>query len=240
MSASHRSAGGTDLCCNPGDLARFRLDLRSPWMRRLRRAGLVVGRVSIVLALPFWLLVRGSLLAEEALGVNPWLALTCGAVAAQLCLATTGWWIWRRWTGRDRFRVIGTRIVLPIVVGFCLYVLVWVSSPNVKSDEVRSFYRSMHPVLRVALGTLIVVDAELVITDIAREPDDYRAMGLPVRSRSLHYPQEDGWVHAADLRTRNRGFVRNGLLRAYFWGMGFDTLRHGGPADHLHVSLPAD
>lgn len=214
--------------------------MRSPWGRRLLRGGRVVGRVLLVLALPFWLLVRGSLLAQEMLGVNAWLALAIGAIAAELCLATTGWWIWRRLTGRDRFRAIGTRIVLPIVVGFCLYVLLWVSSPNVKSPEVRSLYGSVHPVLRVALGTVIVFDTDLVITDIGREPEDYRALGLPLLSQSLHYPQPGGWVHAVDLRTRSRGAVRNALLRGYFWGMGFDTLRHGGVADHLHVSLPPE
>ncbi len=221
-------------------MAARRLDARTRMRRGLARSGLVVGRVLLVLGLPFWLLVRGSLLAQEALGQSPWLALTAGAVAAQLCLATTGWWIWRRLTGRDRFRVIGTRIVLPIVMGFCLYVLLWVSSPNVKSCEVQRFYTGVHPILRVALGTVIVFDTELVITDIAREPDDYRAMGLPERSRSLHYEQADGWVHAVDLRTRGRGVLRNTLLRAYFWGMGFETLRHGGAADHLHVSLARD
>jgi len=54
----------------------------------------------------------------------------------------------------------------------------------------------------------------------------------------LHYPQPDGYVHAIDLRTAGRGFVRNRLVQAYFWSMGFVTLRHVGTADHLHVELP--
>ena len=36
---------------------------------------------------------------------------------------------------------------------------------------------------------MIVFDTELVITDIARAPNDYRAMGLPARSHSMHYEQ---------------------------------------------------
>jgi len=32
--------------------------------------------------------------------------------------------------------------------------------------------------------------------------------------------------------------VRNRLVQAYFWSMGFATLRHVGTADHLHVELP--
>jgi hypothetical protein len=27
-------------------------------------------------------------------------------------------------------------------------------------------------------------------------------------------------------------------VQAYFWVMGFDTVRHVGTADHLHVELP--
>ena len=82
------------------------------------------------------------------------------------------------------------------------------------------------------------IDTNRPITDIAREPGDYPAMGLPVRARSLHYEQPDGWVHAVDLRTRGRGVIRNALTRLVFFSLGFDSLRHGGRADHLHVSLP--
>lgn len=39
---------------------------------------------------------------------------------------------------------------------------------------------------------------------------------------------------------RGRGFVRNALLRAYFWGIGLETLRYRERGDHLHVSLPSD
>ena len=199
------------------------------------------GRIGLVLGLPFWLLVRGSLLAHSTFAASAWLALVAGGVAAALCIATVAWWIWRRLTGRDRFRAIGIRIVLPLVIGFCVYLLLYVSPANVKTPEVRSFYTRIHPILRVGLGALIVFDPEIVITDIAREPEDYPAMGLPARLHSLHYEQEDGWVHAVDLRTRGRGVVRNGLVRLYFFVMGFDSLRHslqqGGNGDHIHVSI---
>jgi hypothetical protein len=216
-------------------------------LRGFKRVALWVAswlaRITLVLGLPFWLLVRGSLLAHSTFAASAWLALSVGAMAAALCVATVAWWIWRRLTGRDRFRAIGIRIVLPTVVGFCAYLLLYVSPPNVKTPEVRCFYTQIHPILRVGLGALIVFDPEIVITDIARDPDDYAAMGLPARQRSLHYEQEDGWVHAVDLRTQRRGRVRNGLVRLYFFVMGFDSLRHslrqGGNGDHLHVSLAA-
>ena len=67
---------------------------------------------------------------------------------------------------------------------------------------------------------------------------DYTRSNLPVRDRSLHFTQRDGYVHAVDLRTNGRSWLRNSFTRAYFTLMGFHTLRHVGTADHLHVSLP--
>ncbi len=40
-----------------------------------------------------------------------------------------------------------------------------------------------------------------------------------------------------DLRTNDRQEWRNQILELYFNLMGFNTLRHVGTADHLHVSL---
>ncbi len=76
------------------------------------------------------------------------------------------------------------------------------------------------------------------MTDLGRTPADYVAMGLPVLEQSFHYRQVDGYVHAMDLRTADRGAARNWLTQAYFRLLGFRTLRHVGTADHLHVSLP--
>ena len=39
------------------------------------------------------------------------------------------------------------------------------------------------------------------------------------------------------LRTIRQGELRNALVADYFRLMGFNTLRHVGTADHLHVSL---
>jgi hypothetical protein len=49
--------------------------------------------------------------------------------------------------------------------------------------------------------------------------------------------QEDGYVHAMDLRTEGRTELRNRGIQLGFWLLGFSTLRHVGTADHLHVSL---
>jgi hypothetical protein len=103
---------------------------------------------------------------------------------------------------------------------------------------VRGYYASLHPVLRLALSTAMLADRDLVITDLARRPEDYPAMGLAANDGSLHYVQRDGWAHAADLRTAGRSEIASRLLQLYFWSMGFATLRHVGTADHLHVELP--
>lgn len=76
-----------------------------------------------------------------------------------------------------------------------------------------------------------------MVTDADRQPEDYGKMGLPTKSHSLHYRQSSGYAHAVDLRTLRRGALRNALVAAYFRLMGFNTLRHMGSADHLHVSL---
>jgi hypothetical protein len=124
-----------------------------------------------------------------------------------------------------------------MVLGFCLFSLFYLSSVNAKSAEVQTVYRSMHPILRVAVSTVTLAESDLVITDIERIEEDYARMGLTVNQRSLHYVQESGYVHAVDIRTIGHGFVRNALLRGSLELMGFRTIRHVGTADHLHVEL---
>src|SRR5207244_8398504 len=55
-----------------------------------------------------------------------------------------------------RLALVGRRIALPFVVAYRIYALVYLSSANAKSDRVRAYYASLHPLLRVGLSTLIV------------------------------------------------------------------------------------
>jgi hypothetical protein len=215
----------------------LRSALRSPTGRALLHVASRVARVVGVAALPFWVLVRGSVYAHQAFSLNAWLALCVGALLAILALALPMGWLWHRLTGHHRIREIVSRVVLPLTLGFCLYSLVSVAASNTKTTEVRAFYTDLHPILRVSISTLVLIDGDLVITDIARSPADYSHMGLPIRSSSLHYAQADGWVHAVDLRTRGRSELRNALVRFYVFCMGLQSRRHEGTADHLHVSL---
>lgn len=213
--------------------------LRSPRTRRAAtRVAVFALSLVVVGLLPFYALVRGSVYLHEHEGFPAWLALTAGTLLTFVIVAGYTARLLRHATGGHRFRFAALWVALPVVTFYVVSALVYVSSMNVKSPEVRAYYRSVHPLLRVALATVILVDRRAVITDLGRTPADYARMRLPVNETTLHYRQKDGYVHAVDLRTHGRGFARNGLLRLYFWTMGFDTIRHVGTADHLHVSLP--
>ena len=91
--------------------------------------------------------------------------------------------------------------------------------------------------MRMSVSTILFLDKSLIITDAQRLPEDYKKMGLKTKSRSLHYEQSDGFVHAIDIRTNGRTDIRNFFIKSYFSLMGFNTLRHDGTGDHLHISL---
>ena len=191
----------------------------------------------LLLVLPFILLIRGSVWLYEARRVPVWLALSLAAAATLLLVAAYGAWLLRRLTGRARLGMLIKWVALPLVLGYMGHALLYVSRTHAKDDHVQAEYRATHPLLRLALSTLILTTDDLVITDLRRAPVDYIRMGLPLNRESLHYRQRDGWTHAVDLRTAGRSAVGNWLVERYFRVMGFRTLRHGGTGDHLHVEL---
>jgi len=202
----------------------------------LRRAALLVVWVVALIVFPFVVLVRVGVTAY-AEGHPTWLALGAAAIVAIGVVTCYAAWVSHKLSGRARLAAMSRTVALPLVVGYTLYALLYVSGAHAKSDEVRAEYLRLHPILRVAVSTLILADGELLITDMARVPPDYPRMGLPVYDGSRHYRQADGYAHALDLRTSGRGFLRNMLTRVYFELMGFDTVRHVGTADHLHVEM---
>jgi len=201
------------------------------WLLRILAAGLLV-------ALPFALLVRGALVASAAWRWHAWLAVAFGALLAALAVSVVAWWTLRRLSMRPSFRTVATRVGLPLVIVFCSFSLLYLSGSNAKSAEIREAYPRLHPILRLAVGTVRLVDTRIVVTDVERGPTSYAAMRLPRPTNSFHYRQKDGTVHAIDLRTEGRGALRNGLVQLYFELLGFETVRHVGTADHLHVRLP--
>ena len=225
---------GAEVSGGPGAADRRGGTRRRRWVRRVVRWGVT----SVLLAvLPFILLVRGGVFAYQQWGLGAWSSLAVSAAATALLLAFYGWVVSRRLGAGKRLRKFVTRVAALAAAAFVLYSLVVIAGGNVKSDEVRAEYSRLHPLLRMAVSVFVLADADAVITDAARTPEFYARAGLPANESSLHLPQDDGFVHALDLRTINRREWRNLVAELAFRAMGFHTLRHVGTADHLHVSL---
>jgi hypothetical protein len=210
-----------------------------PKRKRLNtRSALWVGLKTVaVVVLPFLVLIRLGVLFYQRFDLPTWLALAGSAALTVVLLTLYGAKISKLLTGKHRFGIVAKRVALPIIVFYCGYGLLFLSSVNAKSESVREYYSSVHPLLRLALSTAILADREIVVTDTKRESEDYARMGLPLLENSLHFRKDGGYVHAVDLRTIGRAEWKNAFLAGYFRAMGFRTLRHVGTADHLHVSL---
>lgn len=194
--------------------------------------------VLVLLAtLPFAVLIRGGVFAYQEWALGTWPAFGLAVAATALLLAIYAWALGRKLGAGKGMRWIMTRGAIGIAIAYAGYGLVYVASANVKTDEVRAEYARLHPLLRVSTSLLTLIDREAVITDASRTAADYFAMGLPVNEASLHFEQENGFVHALDLRTNGRPEWRNKAVELGFWALGFHSLRHVGTADHLHISL---
>lgn len=202
----------------------------------LASVGLAALRVVSFVALPFLGYVRSSVFLYSA-GWAPWLAVAGGVTLTLAIVALYATWLAKHVMPGKRGRAMARMFAVPMVAGWLLYSMLFLARVNAKTDDVRSYYRSLHPVLRVAVSTVMIVDPSAVITDLQRIASDYGRMGLPVNNTTRHYVQADGWVHAVDVRTNGRGELRNRALQLYFWACGFSTTRHVGTADHLHVQL---
>ena len=208
-----------------------------PPSKQGRRWG--AGLTLLVLTVPVLIVVplRVAVAAYQNYQWAPALSLLAGMAVAWLgiivLLSMGQRLILRRW----RLGRWTRRVTLGLVVAWVGYGLVSLSAEHTKSEAVQTAYQQLHPLLRLATSTWVLVDADLMVTDAARSPADYARMGLPVNERSLHFPQPTGYVHALDLRTRGRPEWQNRLVVLYYRSMGFRTLRHVGTADHLHVSL---
>jgi hypothetical protein len=192
----------------------------------------------IALPLPFFLLVRVSVFMYNNYQANGWLALTMGCLATVILLLLYGGvFVYKFGMGKKAIKYI-FRGILVLVVAYTFYGMLYYSSLNTKTEEIHSYYRSLHPIMRVALTTVTLADSEVVVTDIQRHPEDYKRMGLPENKYSLHYVQPSGYVHAVDLRTKDRPWWKNWMFEYSFKLLGLSTIRHVGTADHLHVYLP--
>lgn len=191
----------------------------------------------LVVALPFWTLVRGSVFLYKAEGWFSIPALGGGVLAASVVVGVY-LFVLRYILGLKRGSLKWVAaLALIAVCGYTAMTTFYFSPKNAKNLEVEKEFYSLHPLLRLGTGTLVLIDSDLLVTDLRRTPEDYTRMGLPRKEFSLHFEQEDGYAHALDIRTNGRSELANKLTAWYFEFMGFRTLRHVGTADHLHVSL---
>ena len=197
-------------------------------------------KIALLLFLPFIMLVRGSVYLHEHQVASPWLALGGGMLITAIVLFIYMSFAYGKLTGRfgDSDNLMRRSVLaLVLVMGYAIYGLIFISNNNTKHTSVKKEYTQLHPILRLGISTIVFLDKNLIITDASRTKEDYKKMGLKTKNRSLHYKQKNGFVHAVDIRTNGRGGLRNFLLKSYFRLMGFNTLRHGGTGDHLHISL---
>lgn len=189
--------------------------------------------LTLIATIPFVVLIRGSVYLHEAYHFFPMAAIIGGVSLTCVILLFYVTFFF----GPSKSFVARLRIIILVLLFYGGYALLYLSTKNAKSDTVAREYTSLHPVLRLGVSTILLIDKQTVITDANRLPEDYQRMGLQHKNQSLHYRQSNGYVHALDVRTNGRSTVRNFLLKWYFRAMGFRVLRHGGTGDHLHISL---
>jgi len=205
-------------------------------------AGLI-GRVIwlvFILIFPFIFLIRFSVYLHIKEELIPWACIMGGCIITSVILFFYFTFMYGLFfTGeRERPRLLRRLfIAFGLVALYCLHGLFYMSGDNMKTTDLKSEVRKVHPILRLSVSTLIHLDKDLIITDADRLPEDYIKMGLKTKGQSLHYRQSNGYAHAMDLRTQGRSEIRNFITQSYFRLMGFNTLRHKGTADHLHVSM---
>jgi hypothetical protein len=224
-----RPGGGPD----PGKECDTASERRGLLPRFLRWVAVLL----LLAVLPFFTLVRVSLFLRDGYGLGAWAALAGGALSTVLLLVLYLAVVSLRFGGKGRVPRSLMKGVGILVTAYCGFSLLYLSAGSAKTEEIRSTYTSLHPILRVGVSTLLLADREGVLTATGRTPEDYAAWGLPANEASLHLPQTDGYVHAVDIRTLDRPEWRNRAVEFYFRLVGFSTLRHSGTADHLHVSL---
>ncbi|MDZ7840420.1 MAG: hypothetical protein U5R46_06310 [Gammaproteobacteria bacterium] len=192
----------------------------------------------VLCILPFLVVLRISVLAYQESTYDGWQSLVIGILAALLlvsvCIAAFMW----TFGIRRRFYMPLLNVCLTAMLCYSGFALFHLAVSNAKTAEIRSYYTSLHPFLRIAVKNLTILDEDLVVTDVRRTREEYREMGLPPRDYSLHFKQPTGFVHAVDIRTVGRSRITNLMVELYFVLMGFETIRHVGTADHLHVALP--
>lgn len=197
-------------------------------------------KIIVILIFPFILLIRGAVEFHEQLHFSPFLSIIAGVAVTAILLFLYLTIFYSHFSGSlGTLKGIKLRMLaaLLLTLFYATHGIFYISTGNIKNEQVKSEINKVHPILRLSISTIVILDSDLIITDGKRIPEDYKKMGLKEKAHSLHYKQKNGYAHALDLRTSGRSEVRNFLIQNYFRLMGLNTLRHVGTADHLHISL---
>src|SRR5438034_1798175 len=133
----------------------------------------------LIIALPFAVLVRGSVFFYEHGGTPVWLSLLTAAILTGGVITVYAVWIARKFMrrgvrgGRALVMPLAKWVALPLVLFYCSYSLLYLASVNAKSAPVRAYYGSVHPLLRLALSTAIHVDRDILMTDTVHFQEEY-------------------------------------------------------------------
>ena len=167
-----------------------------------------------------------------------WLALTGGLAAGGLLLFLTLLVGFRMRSPRRAAVLMVTVPVIVLTVG-CLGATRFPEG-NFKSALVKAEWSQLHPTLRLALWISWLGERDLVLTDVLRSAEEDEEMGLPMvpKGGSPHFPDDQGYARAVDIRVSDSGELGNWLRQGSFLIMGLRASRHTGTADHLHVALP--
>jgi len=194
--------------------------------------------------------MRAQLLLLERFPQGDWMVACGGLLIGGLVLGVA---LVTVFTCRSLKRTGLLLLAVPLVVaGAGLAGILRFPESHFKDGQVAEEWRQLHPTLRLALWVVTLEDWSVVLTDIARTPEEYAAKGDSIYpgaatgvglgpeppDGSKHYVDEDGYARAVDLRVGDAGPLRNWIRQGLFLMMGLDTLRHEGTADHLHVALP--
>jgi hypothetical protein len=194
----------------------------------------------LIFVLPFLALLRGSVYLHSSYELGSFLSLFGGIIMSLIVIVIYMTWSFRKITSRiggiGAFKTRGIFAFL-LIAGFCIHGLFFISGEHLKNPDLAKELRELHPIIRMAVSTWVIMDKDLIITDGSRTPEDYKRMGLKTKKNSLHYIQKDGYSYALDLRSKNRSIFANNLLRNYMRLIGLRTLRHSGTDDHIHISL---
>ena len=128
--------------------------------------------------------------------------------------------------------------LIVITTGLTYFVGKNTTNNNFKNDsEVIQYSDYTHPIVRYYTSILTIFDSSIVITDSKREIEDYDDMKLKRLTTSKHLIQSDGYSHALDLRTKDKGIVSVFMIGFYYNMLGFYTLEHIGTGIHLHIHI---